>query len=118
MGNQLKGTGDLSQRRYPRVAGPFAGSHLGEHETPVLIYDLNCGGGFINFAEDQPHASTLLVRIHLPEGAITVLAETVYRHPSGVAVRFVNVDDDSRSRLARMVTTLCWGSAMNREAAP
>jgi len=110
MENLLKGKGDLSQRRYPRVAGPFPGSHLGERETPVLVYDLNCGGCFINFSDHQPHASTLLIRIDLPEGPITVIAETVYRHPAGVAVRFVDVDDDSGSRLARMVRNLCWGS--------
>ena len=68
----------LSRRRYPRAAGPFPGSHLGERETPVLVYDLNRGGGFIYFSDEQPEVSTLLVRIHLPEGPITVNAETVY----------------------------------------
>lgn len=110
MANQLKADNDLSRRRYPRVAGPFPGSHLGEHETPVLVYDLNCGGGFINFSDNQPHTPTLLIRIHLPEGPITVNAETVYRHPAGLAVRFVDVDDDSGNRLERTVKTLSWGT--------
>jgi hypothetical protein len=107
--NQLNSEDDLARRRYPRVPGPFSGSHLGVRETPVLIYDLNYGGGFVNFVDEQPHASTLLIRIHLPEGPITVNAETVYRHPAGVAVRFVDVDDDSGTRLARTVATLSWG---------
>lgn len=110
MGNQLKSEGELARRRYPRVAGPFPGSHLGDREIPVLVYDLNCGGGFINFADVQPQASTLLLKINLPEGPITVNAETVYRHPAGVAVRFVDLDDDSGTRLARTVSTLSWGS--------
>ncbi|MEO7133265.1 MAG: PilZ domain-containing protein [Vicinamibacterales bacterium] len=110
MDNQLNNKGDLARRRYPRVAGPFPGSHIGDHESPVLVYDLNRGGGFINFLDRQPDASTLLIKIDLPEGPITVNAETVYRHPSGVAVRFVDVDDDSGTRLARTVGTLCWGN--------
>ena len=101
--------GERRSRRYVRVPGPFDGRLLGSHETPVLIYDLNYGGGFINFVDEQPQASTLLLRIHLPEGPITVNAETVYRHPSGVAVRFVDVDADSGTRLARTVETLSWG---------
>ena len=109
MDNRLK-EGDLSRRRYPRVAGPFPGSHIGESETPVLVYDLNRGGGFINFLDDQPQASTLLIKIQLPEGPITVNAETVYRHPTGRAVRFVDVDHDSGTRLAETVRTLCWGA--------
>ena len=110
MNNRLEHEGNLSRRRYPRIAGPFPGSHIGERETSVLIYDLNRGGGFINFLDDQPQASTLLIKIHLPEGPITVNAEAVYRHPSGVAVRFVDVDDDSGARLASTVGTMCWGS--------
>lgn len=109
MENQLNSEPDLSRRRYPRVAGPFPGSHLGARETPILIYDLNYGGGFINFLDDQPDASRLLITIQLPEGPIVVNAETVYRHPSGVAVRFVDVDADSGIRLARTVQTLSWG---------
>src|SRR5687768_3247342 len=32
MENVLEGEADLSRRRYPRAAGPFPGSHLGERE--------------------------------------------------------------------------------------
>src|SRR5215203_1573306 len=103
MENRLTGAADFSRRRYPRVAGPFLGDHLGERQTPVLIYDLNRGGGFINFFDDQPQAPTLRIQIHLPEGPITLNAEAVYRHPNGVAVRFVDVDEDSATRLARTV---------------
>ena len=111
MENRLKDSGGSSRRRYARVAGPFPGIYIGDRETPVLVYDLNSGGGFVNFLEDQPPASTLLIQINLPEGPITVNAETVYRHPTGLAVRFVDLDDDSGTRLARTVTSLCWGAS-------
>jgi hypothetical protein len=37
---------------------------------------------------------------------VTVTAETVYRHESGIAVRFVDVDGDTSARLARAVNAV------------
>jgi hypothetical protein len=91
-----------STRRYVRVRGPFDGYHLGT-KTPVLIYDLNLGGGFVNFGDEQPAEATLTLNIDLPRGLITVNAETVYRDPSGVAVRFVDVDRDTAALLVSTV---------------
>ena len=94
-------------RRYVRVHGPFDGYHLGTPKTPVLIYDLNLGGGLVNFNGEPPERATLVLRIDLPdEGRITVNAETVYRAPSGVAVRFVDLDRDTAARLVRTVDAL------------
>lgn len=102
------------RRRYVRVKGPFDGYHLGLPQTPVLIYDLNLGGGFVNFADEQPSGATLVLRIMLPtEGGITVHAEAVYRHQFGVAVRFVDVDDDTAGRLIRTVDALQERQAAN-----
>lgn len=102
MGN--KHEGERAARRYVRVAGPFDGCHLGPHEEPVLIYDLNLGGGFVNFLHEQPQESTLALKIELPhEAPITVNAQTVYRHQFGLAVRFVDLDAETRARLARTV---------------
>ena len=82
-----------STRRYARVRGPFDGDHLDTPRTQVLIYDLNLGGGFVNFGDEQPTAATLRLKIDLlREGPITVNAEAVYRDASGVAVRFVDLD--------------------------
>ena len=105
MANQIR---DLqSTRRYARVRGPFDGDHLDAPRTAVLIYDLNVGGGFVNFGEDQPAGATLRLKIALPrEGPITVNAEAVYRDTSGIAVRFVDVDRDSAARLARTIEAL------------
>jgi hypothetical protein len=102
MATEIKGL--HSTRRYPRVRGPFDGDHIDDTTTPVLVYDLSVGGGFIKFIEDHPTAATLRLKIDLPrEGPVTVNAEAVYRDTNGVAVRFVDVDLDTASRLARTV---------------
>lgn len=96
-----------STRRYARVAGPFDGCHLGLPKTPVLIYDLNLGGGFVSFIHEEPTGAALVLQIDLPlEGPITINAETVYRHEFGVAVRFVDVDADTAARLERTVVAM------------
>ena len=96
-----------SRRRYVRVTGPFEGRQMGPRPTPVLIYDLNVGGGFVHFVQDSPKEETLFLKIVLPEQEpVTVKAETVYRHPSGVAVRFVDVDDQSQLRLTTAIDSL------------
>ena len=103
MAQEIKST----TRRYPRVRGPFDGDRLGDARTSILIYDLNLGGGFVNFGEEQPADATWRLKIDLPrEGPITVDAETVYRGESGVAVRFVDLDRDSAARLARTIDAL------------
>lgn len=94
-------------RRYVRVPGPFEGHHVGPPRTPVLIYDLNQGGGLVSFLHDQPDASLLELQITLPYvGRITVHAEPVSRQPFGIGVRFVEVDDDTTAKLARAVDGL------------
>jgi hypothetical protein len=96
-----------STRRYVRVRGPFDADHLDEQMTPVLIYDLNLGGGFVKFNEEQPSSATLMLKIDLPiEGPITVNAEAVYRDGAGVAVRFVAMDGDTTDRLTRNIEAL------------
>ena len=95
-----------TKRRFPRAYGPFDALHLGP-QTPVLVYDLNLGGGFVNFGGEQPTAVDFVLKVALPrEGVIIVRAETVYRHESGVAVRFVDVDADTSERLARTIDAL------------
>jgi hypothetical protein len=94
-------------RRYVRVRGPFDGDHLGASRSPVLIYDLNLGGGFIKFCEEHPASASWTLKIDLPrEGPVTVNAETVYRDTAGVAVRFVDVDHDTAARLTRTIDAL------------
>lgn len=93
----------LQRRRFPRAPGPFDGYQVGP-QTPVLIYNLNLGGGLVNFASELPAEVDFVLKVALPaEGVITVHAETVYRHESSIAVRFVDLDHDTYDRLARAV---------------
>lgn len=101
-------------RRYVRAPGPFEGHHVGPPREPILVYDLNQGGGLVSFIREQPAASLFELQISLPfEGRITVHAEPVSYQPFGVGVRFVDLDDDTTARLARAVETLT-----NKEHAP
>ena len=105
MASEIKNT--QSTRRYVRVRGPFDADHLDVARTPVLIYDLNLGGGFVNFGEERRAPATLRLKIDLPrEGPIIVDAEAVYHDASGVAVRFVDLDRESATRLARTIDAL------------
>ena len=104
MASEIK---SMQTRRYVRVRGPFDGDHLDSPRTPVLIYDLNLGGGFVNFGDEKPTGATLTLKIDLPrEGPITVNAEAVYRDTTGVAVRFVNLDRDTAARISRTIDAL------------
>jgi hypothetical protein len=91
-------------RRYVRATGPFHGYHLGLRKAPVLVFNLNVGGGFVHFSDERPTGKTFALTIDLDtDGRITVLADTVYRDASGIAVRFVDVEPDESERLARAV---------------
>jgi PilZ domain len=104
MATEIKNT---NSRRYIRVRGPFDADHLDTPRTPVLVYDLNLGGGFVNFGDQLPQGATLRLRIDLPrEGPIMVNAEQVYRDTTGVAVRFVDLDRDAAGRLSRTIDAM------------
>lgn len=95
--------GEHSTRRYARVTGPFDGLL----EGPVLVYDLNLGGCYINSSQEPVIGATLVLTIILPhEGRISVNAETLYRHQHGFAVRFLDLDGDTTSRIVRTVEAL------------
>ena len=89
-----------TRRRYERVTGPFDGLLDG----PVLVYDLNLGGCFINTSHQLPGGTLSVLRINLPnEGWISVNAETLYSLQHGFAVRFPELDSDTSARIARTV---------------
>jgi hypothetical protein len=99
MANEFEG--GRSRRRYERVTGPFNGLI----EDPVLVYDLNLGGCFINSPHRPPIGSLLILKIDLSdEGWITVSAEALYQHEHGFAVQFPALDGDSASRIERTVS--------------
>jgi hypothetical protein len=70
----------------------------------VLVYDLNLGGCFVNSPLEPAAGTTSVLEINLPqEGWVTVNAETLYRLQHGFAVRFLDVDTVTTSRIARTV---------------
>ena len=85
------------------MSGPFDGRRVGAIDTPVRIYDLSEGGCFITSFHETEKGRTFTLKIDLPyEGTITVKAETLYGKPGfGFAVRFTDVTEDARVRLAR-----------------
>lgn len=92
--------GRHAQRRYERVTGPFDGLL----EKPVLVYDLNLGGCFVNSSQESIDGTTSMLKINLAhEGWITVNAETLYHLQHGFAVRFLDLDSDTAARIARTV---------------
>lgn len=93
-------------RRYQRVKGPFSGRHLGPTKTHVFVTDLNLGGGFIKFTDEQPQSSMFVLRINLRDGPITVNAQTVHRDPVGYGVRFVDLDIETAARLVRTIDSI------------
>jgi len=99
-------TGDRRQHR--RIPGPFEGVRLGFLETPLLIYDLGVGGCFINSLHEQDEGVVVTMKIHVrDEGWINLTAETLYRRPGyGYAVRFIDMDETTKTRLERALATL------------
>jgi hypothetical protein len=92
--------GERSRRRYERATGPFDG----QLDDPVLVYDLNLGGCFINSPRESPNGEVSVLKINLLEdGWITVNAETLHKLQHGYGVRFLDVDSDTAARIARAV---------------
>jgi hypothetical protein len=95
------------QRNHCRVAGPFDGLRVGALQTPVQLFDLSCGGAFVNSLYEQHQGVTLVLRIDLPyEGWITVKARTLYSRVGGFAVRFIDVAPEAAARLERALRAL------------
>jgi len=91
-------------RRFPRALAPFSGHHLGVRNSPILIFNLNVGGGFVTFADEPPADTTFVMSIDLAEeGQVTILVETVYRDASGVAVRFLQLDAEASNQITQAV---------------
>ena len=91
-----------TRRRYERVTGPFDGMLDG----PVLVYDLNLGGCFVNSSHQSPGGTRAALRVNLlEEGWITANAETLYSLQHGYAVQFIDLDSDTAARIARTVET-------------
>jgi hypothetical protein len=92
-------------KRPPRVAGPFEGRSLGAIELPLRIHDLSLGGCLIESYHEVSVGRRIQIEIDMPgEGWVALQAETLYlRENFGFAVKFVDVDAETRVKLARTV---------------
>jgi hypothetical protein len=99
------GPGGKSKRRAPRVAGPFEARRLGALDLPLRIHDLSLGGCLIESYHEVGIGRRIQIEIDLPgEGWVTLEAETLYlRENFGFAVKFVDMDEEARVKLARAV---------------
>ncbi len=97
-----------SKRRFVRVRGPFDGRRVGLLTVPVTIYDLSVGGCLIQAFHEEPAGRRFALEIELPvEGWIQVQAQSLYvREGYGFAVHFVEIDETTRERLARVIEQL------------
>jgi hypothetical protein len=96
------------RRKHKRVHGPFDGVRVGALETPVQLYDLSCGGCFINSMHQQQPGIKLVLKLNLPqEGWIAVRAVTLDRRGDlGFAVRFIDISQEAGARLERALTAM------------
>jgi hypothetical protein len=103
----------IDRRRHDRIAGPFDGVRVGALETPLSIFDLSRGGCFVNATHEQAPGVRFVMKIALPYvGQITLKAETLsQRSRLGFAVRFVDLNEETASRLDQALQQL-------REQAP
>ena len=102
------GTGKQTPRRSPRVAGPFEARRLGDFDLPLRIHDLSLGGCLIESYHEVPVGIRIQLEIDLPaEGPVALQGETLYlRENYGFAVKFVDMDEQTRVKLARVVVQL------------
>jgi hypothetical protein len=97
--------GRTPRQRAPRIAGPFEARRLGALELPLRIHDLSLGGCLIESYHEVAVGRRLQIEIDLPgEGWVALQAETLYlRENYGFAVKFVDMDEATRVRLARAI---------------
>ena len=97
-----------SRRSTRRVPGPFEGRRLGALSVVVHIHDLSAGGCLIQSFHDVPVGRQMKLEIDLPyEGTVRLNAESVNTRPDyGFAVKFVDVPDDVRDKLDRVIERL------------
>lgn len=97
-----------SQRCSLRVAGPFAGRRMKPLPTPLRIHDLSSDGCLLEPYDDIAIGQRITIQLDLPTDSwITLDAEILYlRDKVRFAVRFVDVIEPNRHRLARTIEQL------------
>ena len=108
VGTSTAAQATADRRQHDRIAGPFDGFRVGALETPLRIFDLSLGGCFVNPMHEQTPGISFVMKIELPYvGQITLKAETLYRRAGfGFAVRFVEMNEETTSRLEQAIEQL------------
>ena len=76
----------------------------GEDPLNPRISDLSATGAFIDSMNAIPAGTRMTLRFVLPTGPVTVVAEVVHAMPHfGMGVRFLNLTDDQRRGIERLV---------------
>ena len=99
--------GTIDRRRHDRISGPFDGFRVGALETPIRIFDLGRGGCFVNAMHEQTPGVSFVMKIDLPYvGPITLKAVSLYPRPGGFAVKFLEMSEETASRLEEALDQL------------
>jgi hypothetical protein len=107
MSNRI-GLAVADRRGSDRIPGPFDAWRVGFLQTPVRIYDISVGGCFVHAMHEQEPGVIVMLQIQMPVGgSLELKAETLYRRPGfGFAVRFIDMDDQTRASLERALQAL------------
>ena len=101
-------SGGRRHRKMPRLPGPFEGRRLGALTVDLTVHDLSAGGCLIQSFHDVPVGRRMKIELDLPEEGLVVLnAESVNTRPDyGFAVKFVDVSEETRQLLERVIGRL------------
>ena len=87
------------------IAGPLDGYRLGATDIPVRIYDLSREGCLVELSFGTLSGRGIRLQIDLPgEGWTVVQCESLHiAGHNAFAVRFVRLDEETRSRIERAI---------------
>jgi hypothetical protein len=97
-----------SSPRVRQIPGPLEGYRLGATDIPIRIFDLTPHGCLVEMSLSTLSGNAIRLQIDLPgEGRTLVHGETL--HSAGhkwLAVKFVQLDEITRSRIGRALDRL------------
>ena len=99
---------DEAGPRLPReAAGPFEGYRLGASDVPVRIRDLSLTGCLVELSFGTMGRQSATLQIDLPgEGWTVVQCELLHTAGQQAFVKFVRLNQETRSRIERTVDRL------------
>jgi hypothetical protein len=91
-----------------QIGGPLDGYRMGATDVPVRIYDLSMDGCLVELGFGMLSGKGIRLQIDLPgEGWTVVQCETLHiAGHNAFAVKFIRMDDDTRSRIERAIDRL------------